>query len=103
MSATMFGATSMKAAEPVTQRRRDNLALIYQNLLTVVVRLRANRQPINDCLGHPDGSTVDKVGLTPDLAVGLANSADEYDVQQAGSGFDKDVQLNAALGLLAAK
>lgn len=48
MSATMFGATSMKATEPVTQRRRDNLALIYQNLLTVVVRLRANRQPIND-------------------------------------------------------
>jgi type VI secretion system protein ImpK len=48
MSATMFGATSMKVAEQPTQRRRDNLALIYQNLLTVVVRLRANRQPIND-------------------------------------------------------
>ena len=49
MSATMFGATSIKAAErqPVN-RRRDNLAIVFQNLLTVIVRLRANRQAIND-------------------------------------------------------
>lgn len=51
----------------------------------------------------PDGTTIDKVGLTPDLAIALANSNDEFDVQQPAAGFDKDVQLQAALGLLAAK
>jgi len=48
MSATMFGATSIKPLEQPVSRRRDNLATVYQNLLTVIVRLRANRQPIND-------------------------------------------------------
>jgi len=48
MGATMFGATSIKTPEQPTHRRRDNLAIVYQNLLTVIVRLRANRQPIND-------------------------------------------------------
>src|SRR2546425_1752109 len=51
----------------------------------------------------PDGSTVDHVGLTPDLSVALANSNDEFDVLQPTVGLDKDIQLNAALGLLAAK
>jgi carboxyl-terminal processing protease len=51
----------------------------------------------------PDGTTVDKVGLTPDLSVALANSNDEFDVQQPTVGLDKDIQLDAALGLLAAK
>ena len=51
----------------------------------------------------PDGTTIDHVGLTPDLSVALANSNDEFDVQQTAAGFDKDVQLQAALGLLAAK
>lgn len=50
----------------------------------------------------PDGSTVDHVGLTPDLSVALANSNDEFDALP-GSGIEKDVQLQAALGLLAAK
>lgn len=48
MGATMFGATSIKAAEQPVNRRRDNLAIVFQNLLTVIVRLRANRQVIND-------------------------------------------------------
>ena len=48
MGATMFGATSIKAAEQPGNRRRDNLAIVYQNLLTVIVRLRGNRQVIND-------------------------------------------------------
>ena len=42
-------------------------------------------------------------GLTPDLTVALASSNDEFDVQQPTVGIDKDIQLNAALGLLAAK
>ncbi|HEV2216992.1 MAG TPA: S41 family peptidase [Candidatus Dormibacteraeota bacterium] len=51
----------------------------------------------------PDGSTVDHVGLTPDLSVALANSDDEFDVQQPAAAIDKDIQLAAALSLLAAK
>ncbi|HEY6943800.1 MAG TPA: DotU family type IV/VI secretion system protein [Candidatus Acidoferrum sp.] len=49
MGATLFGATSMQPTPPQpTSRRRDNLALVFQNLLTVIVRLRANRQVISD-------------------------------------------------------
>jgi type VI secretion system protein ImpK len=38
----------MQPSPQPTNRRRDNLALVFQNLLTVIVRLRANRQVIND-------------------------------------------------------
>ena len=48
MGATLFGATSIKATEQPANRRRDNLAIVFQNLLTVIVRLRANRQVISD-------------------------------------------------------
>lgn len=48
MGATLFGATSIQPMPQPANRRRDNLALVFQNLLTVIVRLRANRQPIND-------------------------------------------------------
>lgn len=48
MGATMFGATSITPAEQTVRRRRDNLAIVFQNLLTVIVRLRANRQVIGD-------------------------------------------------------
>lgn len=53
MGATLFGATSFGApgTQPVPQpssRRRDNLAIVFQNLFTVIVRLRANRQVISD-------------------------------------------------------
>jgi type VI secretion system protein ImpK len=48
MGATLFGATSVKPSEQQGSRRRDNLALVYQNVLTVVVRLRAKRQSISD-------------------------------------------------------
>src|SRR6266699_1191383 len=48
MGATLFGATSIQPSPQPGNRRRDNLAIVYQNLLTVIVRLRANRQVIND-------------------------------------------------------
>ncbi len=48
MGATLFGATSSQPSRQPANRRRDNLALVFQNLLTVIVRLRANRQVIND-------------------------------------------------------
>jgi type VI secretion system protein ImpK len=48
MGATLFGATSIQPSSQPANRRRDNLALVFQNLLTVIVRLRANRQVIND-------------------------------------------------------
>jgi len=38
----------MQPSPQPANRRRDNLALVFQNLLTVIVRLRANRQVIND-------------------------------------------------------
>jgi type VI secretion system protein ImpK len=48
MGATLFGATSLQPTPQPTNRRRDNLAIVFQNLLTVIVRLRGNRQVIND-------------------------------------------------------
>jgi carboxyl-terminal processing protease len=48
----------------------------------------------------PNGLTVDKKGLTPDLAVKLTNAADQFDVTQLSSGYANDTQLNAALSLL---
>jgi len=48
MGATLFGATSLQATPQPANRRRDNLALVFQNWLTVIVRLRANRQVIHD-------------------------------------------------------
>jgi carboxyl-terminal processing protease len=48
----------------------------------------------------PNGVTIDKKGLTPDVAVKLAAPADAYDVAQPSLGYAKDTQLNAALNLL---
>jgi len=48
MGATLFGATSTQPSPLPTARHRDNLALVFQNLLTVIVRLRANRHVISD-------------------------------------------------------
>jgi type VI secretion system protein ImpK len=47
MSATHLGATPPQAAGP-PRRRSDNLALFFQELFTVIVRLRSNRQHVND-------------------------------------------------------
>src|SRR6267378_4322838 len=48
----------------------------------------------------PNGVTIDKKGLTPDIPVTLASPNDEYDVLQPTKGYAKDTQLNTALGVL---
>lgn len=48
MGATLFGATSFRVPEQSGGRRRDNLAFVFQEILTAIVRLRANRQTTND-------------------------------------------------------
>ncbi len=50
MGATLYGASSAMpgaGAGPGT-RKAENLALIFQDVLTATVRVRANRQPVND-------------------------------------------------------
>jgi type VI secretion system protein ImpK len=44
----MFGATSVQPREVSTKRRTENLAYIYQQILTVIVRVRQNRQAVSD-------------------------------------------------------
>ena len=44
----MFGATSLRPREVSTKRRAENLAYIYQEILTVIVRVRQNRQAVSD-------------------------------------------------------
>jgi type VI secretion system protein ImpK len=48
MGATLFGATTIQQRGAGGKRRTDNLALIFQELLTVIVRVRGNRQPVTD-------------------------------------------------------
>jgi type VI secretion system protein ImpK len=48
VGATMFGATSLQPREVSTKRRTENLAYIYQQILTVIVRVRQNRQAVSD-------------------------------------------------------
>ncbi len=50
----------------------------------------------------PNGVTIDHKGLTPDVTVPLANTTDQFDVQQPTNGYSKDAQLNSALSVLAA-
>ena len=49
----------------------------------------------------PNGETINKKGLTPDVPVTLANPTDAYDVASPALGYAKDTQLNAALSMLA--
>ncbi len=50
----------------------------------------------------PDGQTIDRTGLQPDVVVALASPTDEFDVIQPSKGYAKDTQLNSALSMLAA-
>jgi carboxyl-terminal processing protease len=49
----------------------------------------------------PNGHSVDKVGLTPDVGVDLTNKAGMFDVVQPARGHAEDTQLNRALQVLA--
>jgi type VI secretion system protein ImpK len=51
MGATLFGASgavNVRAQAASGSRRSDNLALAFQEVLTAIVRVRANRQAVND-------------------------------------------------------
>jgi carboxyl-terminal processing protease len=48
----------------------------------------------------PNGQTVDKKGLQPDVTVALANLTDQFDVMQLAAGYARDTQLKAGLALL---
>lgn len=48
MGATLFGAASVRAPESSSRRRPENLALVFQEILTAIVRVRASRQAVND-------------------------------------------------------
>jgi carboxyl-terminal processing protease len=50
----------------------------------------------------PDGRSVDKKGLAPDVEVQLTNRDDMFDVGRPSRGHDADKQLNRALQLLGA-
>jgi carboxyl-terminal processing protease len=51
----------------------------------------------------PNGKTIDKTGLTPDVPVTLTNAQDMFDVVEPGRGHANDTQLNHALELLASQ
>ena len=51
----------------------------------------------------PDGRSVDKSGLVPDVAVALPAPAAAFDVAQPGRGYTADTQLNRALEILKAQ
>jgi carboxyl-terminal processing protease len=48
----------------------------------------------------PNGQTIDKKGLQPDVLVTLANPTDAFDVASSSQDYSKDTQLKAALALL---
>jgi type VI secretion system protein ImpK len=48
MGATLYGASSIKPSTAPGSRRTETLALVYQEVLTATVRVRANRQAVTD-------------------------------------------------------
>lgn len=48
MGSTLQGSAGLESPHPAASPRADSLALIFQEMLTVIVRLRANRQAVND-------------------------------------------------------
>jgi carboxyl-terminal processing protease len=63
----------------------------------------ANGGDLHLTIGHwylPDGRSIDRQGLTPDVAVPLAQPGDMFDVVQPARGHASDAQLNEAIELL---
>ena len=63
----------------------------------------ANGGDLHLTTGHwflPDGRSIDKRGLTPDVAVPLTQPRDMFDVVQPARGHAADAQLNQAVRLL---
>ena len=48
MGATLYGASSVKPPTAAGSRQTESLALVYQEVLTATVRIRANRQAVTD-------------------------------------------------------
>ena len=49
MGATLFGSTNIQQPEASSgPRRPENLAYLFQEILTIIVRIRASRQPVTD-------------------------------------------------------
>jgi len=48
----------------------------------------------------PNGQTIDKKGLAPDVVVALKSASDAFDVSAPAQDYSKDAQLLAALALL---
>ena len=48
MGTTIMDPSSMRGGEATARRRPENLALVYQEILTAVTRLRSNRQAVDD-------------------------------------------------------
>jgi type VI secretion system protein ImpK len=48
MGATLYGASSSRPPTPPGSRRAETLALVYQEVLTATVRVRADRQAVSD-------------------------------------------------------
>jgi len=48
MGATLYGASSVRPPTPPGSRRTETLALVYQEVLTAIVRVRTNRQAVAD-------------------------------------------------------
>lgn len=48
MGATLFGASNVRSSAPSGSQRTGALALVYQEVLTAIVRVRANRQAVAD-------------------------------------------------------
>jgi type VI secretion system protein ImpK len=48
LGATLYGASSTISSAQTGQRRTESLAIVYQQVLTATVRIRANRQTVAD-------------------------------------------------------
>src|SRR5215831_18276791 len=79
---------AFEGAEPASVRRSENLALVFQDALTVIVRLRANRQ-------HAENADVFRANIR-----GLLKKAAQEAAARGYSGEDARVATFAVVALL---